>query len=103
MSNRGLEDDVNVIVKRPRIVKRPPTIRRAGIRPAQVFNVGVGLAVEDEGSSGGIDSPLTEVSRVSLGLTVYDATGLIAVSFNTAREVLMTDANEREVNFIYGA
>lgn len=63
-------------------------------------DTGVGTGASSSGGSG-IDSPLTEQSRTIKPVTVYDATGLIAVTFNVADKVAMKDKSRREVVFDY--
>lgn len=100
MSNRSLNDDVNRIVKRPRISKAKKITRARGINiPA---SVGVGVGSEETASGGaGIASPLTEVSRTVAPMTIWDVTGMVGITFNVADKITMVDANEREVVFDY--
>lgn len=64
--------------------------------------VGLGeLSEKASGGGSGIDSPLTEQSRTTSSITLYDASGLIAVSFNVANKITMKDAGGRVVVFDY--
>jgi len=100
MSNISLNDDVNRIVKRPRISKAKKITRARDINIPSATGVG-------EGSSGatasgaGIASPLVEVSRTVTPVTIWDVTNMVTITFDVADKITMTDANGREVVFDY--
>lgn len=49
----------------------------------------------------GIVSPLTEVSRVTTPVTIFDDTGTWSVTVDVATQITMTDANGTEFVFNY--
>lgn len=73
------------------------------IQPRAARNAVVSTGRKSGSASGGagIDSPLTEISRVSAPVLLTDSTGLLSVSFDVASQVTMKDKGGREVVFVY--
>lgn len=103
MSSRDsdIKKELNTLVsvrrkvsKRSGITVRPP-------RDSQPATVGVGLLTSGSGSGSGIDSPLTETSRVSSTRTITDSTGVFSVEVAFPTQIVMKDSSDREVVFNY--
>jgi len=100
MSNVNLNRDINSIVKRPRIVRRPPIVKP--VRVGQPATTGKGTLAGTSTEQGqGIDSPLTEQSRVTVDFEVLDQFNVWSVIIQVATKIKMTDASELEVVFNY--
>jgi hypothetical protein len=70
-------------------------------RPAAVQTRGLNAPPPDQ--KYGIVSPLTEVSRVTTPVTIWDDTNQWSVTVDVATQITMTDANGTEFVFDYAA
>lgn len=94
----SIKTDINKLIPQPAKNKLPDQPAAASIDA----KTGVASFPEVEADNGsGIDSPLTEVSRVTVEQSVTDATGVFTVLFNIPVSITMTDASDRTVIFNY--
>lgn len=97
MSNIKLNKDVNKIVQRPRITKSPKIVKAQRIN--QPASTGRGALSASDSDSSGIDSPLTEMSRVEETFDLFDDFNVWSVNIINITQLTMEDASGREVVF----
>ena len=97
MADKSLNKDVNSIVVRPRIKQRPKIVKAQRIGQGPATGRGALPVVEDNGT--GIDSPLTETSRVEETFDVFDDFNVWSINVVNITELTMQDASGREVIF----
>lgn len=73
-------------------------------KPRDAIPARIGRSLESETSSpsgGGINSPLTEISRTIETVTLTDTTGLIQFDLDRVTKLTMEDSSRTEVIFNY--
>ena len=99
MSDKSLNKDVNSIVRRPRITQRPRLPQASKIaQPATNGVASVELA-KGQASTGGISSPLTEVSRTESTIQRFDQFDIWSYQEIQVTQLIMSDSLGAEVVF----
>lgn len=95
----AIKDDINKLVSNSKKQAVLPTLNQPDSIPAKVGASVLAKSGSGSGSGSGIDSPLTEVSRVTVPFEQFDDFNVSSVIEDVVVKLTMKDSSDRIVIF----